>query len=123
MQTDIQKEVLTRLDALAAKLGVVTSHLWAVLVRQQQVQFLVDLLYTVVTVAGVVVAAVLLRNFLRKFKATNDEMWAGGAFAAGVVLLIVGICACVNIASLMDSVGRLMNPEYYALRSLMRLMQ
>ena len=34
----IDSEVLKRIDALAAKLGVAADHVWAVLVRQAQVE-------------------------------------------------------------------------------------
>ena len=105
-------EILKRLDALSAKLGVAAGHLWEILVRQARVDAFENVLLCILSLCGVCVFVRLASWVLKK----ADEEWAAFAFGCACV----GAVAC-SIASLVGFCSLwtpLLNPEYFAFQKI-----
>lgn len=110
------KEVLTRLDALAAKLNTTGGHLWQVLVRQAQVEAVKDLLTALLCT---VAAYLVIRLILRMYKADPgaDQFHTVGVTMLGTMAVI--LLTVVGVVSLLHVPTELLNPEYWALHTVL----
>ncbi len=115
------------IEALAAKLGTTAEHLWGVLVRQAPISGAVDLVLCVVIAAVTVwwVALVKRKTTCPPETETNrypkaewrDEV----AFLAWLVTVIFGVLALISvIGSAQGIVAAFANPEYWALKQLVK---
>jgi hypothetical protein len=117
MNEALTKEILARLDAAAARLGVGAEHLWAVTIRQVQLEavaWLVTLplvLLLMWKVVGLAKANHVTKSAQRNYFG-DSEM--------GVILAWVGfgIVALINLIAIPNCTLVLMNPEYYAFKAL-----
>lgn len=111
----MNQEVLSRLDALAAKLGVAANHLWGVLVRQAYVDALGSLLFALI-------AAALTYGFYRVVLYGRAEKWYDGydtelaVVGTGVVGVGLVVCVVIALVQLVAGIQNVANPEYFALR-------
>ena len=96
-------EVTTRLDAVAAKLGMAADHMWPILVRQQFYEGLV------LTIAISTVAVTFLVGGIFGFKKHFEDGWWIACSVISAVLF--AIAAGWSISTI--------NPEYYAFMDLM----
>jgi len=122
MNTELTKELLSRLDALAAKLGVAADQLWAILVRQAQIEAIQDLIVFAFWCALLVTWYLWLGRLTRLGGEKEKEVCEleGMAFAfASASGLAIGIYAWIRMLSIPT---RLLNPEYWAFRELSRLL-
>lgn len=120
-------KTLQALTTLAAKLGTTAEYLWGVLLRQAPITGAIDL---AVMAAWVAMAVFLIRLVRRKttIPADTDEdrfpsaewegedaafAWAGAVAVALLTALIVG-------SKLSSVVAALLNPEYWALKQILR---
>ena len=120
-------KTLQALTTLAAKLGTTAEYLWGVLLRQAPITGAINL---ALMAAWVATAVFLIRLVRRKTTtpAKTDEdrypsaewsgegadfAWAGAVGFALLTALIVG-CALSGV------VGALLNPEYWALKQILR---
>ena len=120
-------KTLQALTTLAAKLGTTAEYLWGVLLRQAPITGAIDL---AVMAAWVGMAVFLIRLVRRKTKtpAKTEEdrypsaewgeegavfSWAGAIGFALVAALIVG-------SQLSSVVAALANPEYWALKQILK---
>lgn len=115
------------IEALAAKLGTTAEHLWGVLVRQAPISGAVDLVLCVVIAAVTVwwVALVKRKTTCPPETKTNRypkaEWRDEGAFLAWIVTVIFGVLALISaIVSAQGIVAAFANPEYWALKQLVR---
>lgn len=111
--TTWKSAILSRVDALTAKLGVTAEHLWGVLVRQAIVQAVTDaILVGLLIVVGLVAykAAVWAMG-----KVDDDDAWGVLLFVS--IAVVIGCIVAVPILSVV-AVREAMNPEYWAFRSL-----
>jgi len=108
----MQEELLKRLDALAAKLGVAAEHLWDVLVRQGQIE---GMRGVVLAVVGFVVMLIAGRKAARAFRENRDDATMGWV----ILCFLSGGAALVGQAD----AWYLLNPEYFALRQLLELLK
>jgi len=114
---NIDPEIFKRLDALAAKLGVTAERLWAVLVKQAGVELFVVLLSSLLLGAMAVVCFRLTGWFMRKAEDRGDG-YGIAAVLSGIACLILVI---VTIAFLCEAPTLVMNPEYWALREILKV--
>ncbi len=123
-------KTLQALTTLAAKLGTTAEYLWGVLLRQAPITGAIDL---AMMVAGVAMAVFLIRLVRRKTTkpAKTDEdrypsavwsneeaaffAWAGAVAFALLTALLIGY-------ELPNVVSALLNPEYWALKQILRWM-
>lgn len=108
-------EILKRIDALAAKLGVAGAELWRILVKQAKVDAISDVAWAIVSIA-IIFGVIKLEYWAVRRNEKEEDDWIIGitiiSVIVGVTFLIVGI------ASLMDLPTALFNPEYRALELL-----
>lgn len=113
----MQQEILTRLDALAAKLGVAAEHIYAVYVAQANIEAITRLVGLVVIL---LVAPIVFRLRKRLPEDWTDEphyiipVICGGAALLGI---IIGVAIhVVEIPTL------LYNPEFWALKQIGKML-
>ena len=119
----MNQEILDRIDALAAKLGVTSDALWAILVRQARVEACVDIVAMMLFMCLVIVGWVL---YAKKSRAGWErEDW--GSFTmmgVGQISAIVVLCAASLAAIILlifegsSSVKALIAPEFWAYKHL-----
>lgn len=112
----MNEEVLQRIDALAEKLGVVSEHLWGVLVRQAYVEAVIAAFILLATAA----AWVLVVRTYRSHKAEDQyfdiedhpALTIGSIILAIVSVVVILVCPEIILTALI-------NPEYAALRKIL----
>ena len=120
-------EILKALTTLASKMGTTAEYLWGVLLRQAPITGAIDL---AVMVAWVVMAVFLIRLVRRKTTtpAETDEdrnpnaEWSDEAagFAWGGAIIFALITALIVGSGLSSVTAALLNPEYWALRQILK---
>lgn len=112
----MKDEILKRVDALAATLGVATKELWRILVQQARVEAYMAIGYTLVGAIGVAIAT---KVFFNGIKAGNEDGWndfpVGASFGA-LGLFVFTIVFFVNLYGVWTP---LFNPEFYALHQIL----
>ena len=120
MNEQLQKEIFSRLDALGAKLGVATEHLWHIVVRQQQIE---AISMSIVLVALLIVA-LCVRPMYKKYFAMASEIDRDGKEYLVVLPAMVWIvCAITGLVLLSNILTCVFNPEYAALENISRLLE
>jgi uncharacterized membrane protein YraQ (UPF0718 family) len=133
MNQELSKEVLTRLDAIAAKLGVAAGEVWRILLKQAFVESVVQV---VVGVLLAITAAIVVKWFYSRvladqaFNANIKEEHSYDYYRAkrdpagwvtGMVLCSIAGLVAIGVA--ISGILGVMNPEYYALRELLSVLK
>jgi hypothetical protein len=117
----MQTQLLSRLDALAAKLGVTANHIWAVLLKQAQVELVQSIVWAILAALVVCLTVYCLWRINTTVTADENYDWypwrigvaiasyAGGA--AALAILFRNLCAIPTLA---------MNPEFWALQEVLK---
>lgn len=108
------KEILERIDAIGAKLGVAAGHLYGVLVRQATVDAWRDMILAGVFGVFVGVCAWLVKKSIKEEFGHHDDGFI--AFVSGIVGVGLAILMFVFAYT---SVGEFMNPEFYAIHNIL----
>lgn len=109
---EVYADVMARLDAIAAKLGVAAEHLWGAVVRQQVIEG-VALLCCAALVAGFWVWGLYLIG-----KLASDE--GPKAFGALLSSFVLGGIFC---SLLYGALPMVLNPEYAAFKDVVRMLR
>ena len=129
MKEDLTKEVLSRLDGLAAQLHTTGAQLWQVLVAQAKVEAITDLVQLgVALVAGVggtwacfKLATLCANEADKPYKDKNE----GVIISAFIGALLTGITAMIGSAVFLINstswVTPLLNPQYWALQQILNV--
>jgi hypothetical protein len=104
-------EIFKRIDALAAKLGVTASQIWAVLVKQARIEAVEDICWALF---WFLLAGLLSRMAWHAHK--KDEESSGEVIVFGVITAVV--CIGVGMAFIAGTPGMILNPQYWALKRL-----
>ncbi len=109
---------------MADHLGVAVPHLWEVLVKQQIVEFFVDLATISIMWIGFVVGVKMWFNLRSWLLANNDGE------ARDIVPVVMGavlggflIFTLIGTFETIQEIGQLINPEYYALKDIAELIK
>jgi hypothetical protein len=109
-----QTETLIR--ELAVKLGTTAEHLWGVLIRQAPIHAASTMLGFAVAIGLLAFVGVRIRRAVLSDDCCNEAAIFGGlvwaAFTAGVLGFL---CMSIN-----DMASGLFNPEYWALKEVLR---
>ena len=124
----MDQNTLQALTALAAKLGTTAEYLWGVLLRQAPITGATDLLVMVAWVTAVVIWARIVRRKTAKPAPTTEDRYPSAAWddEVGVGLAWASVAAIAAITSLIigsnlsTTVAALVNPEYWALRQILK---
>lgn len=111
----IDPQILSRLDALAAKLGVGAGQAWQILLRQAKVEAASELFFLVIWAVSAFIFYRCCMVCVEKYKEEEGDwfMGIGLSIAAGVGSMI-GVAACLSYIF-----GVLVNPEGYALGTIL----
>ena len=105
---------------LAEKLGTTAEHLWGVLIRQAPITAITDLIECLILVAVYVYGRHRLMRWHKSLQETNDADHPGFLILyVGFVLLlcITIICALFSVSGIVTA---FMNPEYWALKQIVK---
>lgn len=110
------------LQKLAEKLGVASEHLWSVLVRQAPITAMADLVALSVSLGLWIIA---FRFVNRKTTLSGDRDvsdWDDeGKFFAWAIIILSGIGTVILLLiALTEAITAFVNPEYWALREILR---
>ena len=110
--------VTSGLDAIAAKLGVAAHHLWPVFIRQQMVW---GIAYLIMSVA----VCLLFLASLRRLPKSEEELNANPTEKTLAIIgaVVFGCALIIVFAEFADILGRLINPQYYAFRDLVKILK
>jgi len=111
---ELTNQIMQRIDALAAKLGVTAQYIFSVYVAQAKVEAIRDAATSFGCLLGIV-AMVFAWKRLLKIEDLDVEIMSG----AGVSTAIAGaLCAVFFCIGLYSAIGEWLNPQYWALDAL-----
>lgn len=126
---EITQQVLERLDAVAAKLGVAAEHLWGVFVQQSIIE-------GAVTAIAVILAAFVcyttafvtshrrMRGNTKWWSTKGNEESPTFQGVLGVISITLSIILTwVILTSANDWTSKILNPEYFAWQEIQRIVK
>jgi heme/copper-type cytochrome/quinol oxidase subunit 2 len=101
------------INSLSAQLGVSLPQLWEVVIRQQYVEVVQSVLIFIFCIIG-------LYCFYKyfKYRAKDNDYEVECDIVAIIVTLVLAIITLVSTIDLIESSGKLINPEYYAIQDI-----
>ena len=113
----VGEKVDSLFTALSAKIGVASDHFWPIFVKQQQIEGITPLVFMTI---GILLSFILfkLANKMRKADISNDECYMPLYI---ISIVIVGISVMWFFIGGSDCVGKIINPEYSALKEISNL--
>ncbi len=105
-------EILKRIDALAAKLGVTVNHLWAVLVKEARIEALESIGWGLMWFTFSLYLTLFCKAAWKR-----DDRNLDVPIAVGAIALVCFLAACYEVSG---TVGMILNPEYWALKEVMK---
>lgn len=136
MNEEIYTDIVTRLDALGEKLGVASGQVWEILVRQQYAEAMTEAAWGVFFFGMVGLTWYLSVLFLRWGKAEaarieyekerHQYYHREGDEQANTIGWVIRVVGCgffllVSLSWFTSAVKMLINPEYYALKEILRV--
>lgn len=115
----ILESISKNITAIAAQAGVLAEHLWFILTKQQVLYGLQQLLKGLFGVAIALIAARVMEN-LNKSK--RVALWDKRT-ALVVLFFIILVTTFWGASMVVDSLPRLFNPEYYAIKEAVNMIQ
>lgn len=116
---NMEQEILTRIDAIAAKLGVASEHVWEFTVRQQSIEGWTG---CVIAIIGLVLlwSVGLYFSFTGRIKESSSE--------DRTMRLVMPILRCFFLSAVIfcpiyECLVQLLNPEYAAFHDLVRMLK
>lgn len=108
-------EIMKRIDALAAKMGVTGSHLWGVLIRQARIEGIEWLCWAALWISIASAGAYLA------YRCHNspDDNW-DDPVPIGFCILASAICFLIGLGCIGGTPALFLNPEYWALQQILK---
>lgn len=117
-ESSLPETISNLLNVLAEKLGVGVNHFWPIFVKQQYYE---GLIFLISLVAFIVMGVGLLTwgkiELSKKNWSENSGYWA--PFIIGIFILL--ICAMAFIFEGTDSIMKMCNPEYWAVKEIIQM--
>ena len=112
--------VLSRVDALAGKLGIAAQHLWEIYILQARVEALRDLLLAGVYIAiSIVLIRIAIPKLLQAWNKEREYDRHPAYIALSCVAgLVAAIFLCLSISYSYQAIGEWFNPQYWAFQHL-----
>lgn len=114
----MEEKILVAVTALASKLGVTAEKLWGVLLKQAPVSGATDLFIVAAWVLGSIVWVRFVWH-----KTISGDQWEDpfvGILAWGAAVIFLIIAAVMLNTELEYIVSAFVNPEYWALRQILK---
>ena len=122
------KELKTLLEPLAAKMGQAGEYVFELAIRQNYV----NAIHSIIFIIGVIIAGILYRKFFKYANTILEEeqirRWStrNGEWMPPVLVLLglgLGLLGVVALAEVGTVIGRLINPEWYAINDLINMVR
>ena len=123
----MDEKTLSALTTLAQKLGTTAEYLWGVLLKQAPITGAIELVVMAAWIAAAVWWLRLVQRKTSKPTASTENKYPraeweaeGAVFAWGSVVicwLLVGLCVGPTLSS---TAAALLNPEYWALKQILK---
>ena len=113
----LSEEVLKRIDSLAGKIGVTVEQLWPWLVRQQYVEAIYYSIIALMLLTITITAVLLIVKYWSKLEKEDLEP------PLITITVIIAILAIIFLGVGLGEVADIFNPEYWALKDLMRMIK
>ena len=107
------------LEKLATELGTTAEYLWAVLIAQAPISAMVSTIHIIIVILTGIFLFQLHRHFIKKEVYYETEELAVFPMLLGSILW--GIYALVAIFSISNIITGFLNPEYWALKQILNL--
>ena len=113
----LSNEVLAKIDALAAKIGITVEQIWPWMIRQQYVE---AIYYSVLAILGIIVSSIILITTIKYW----EKIFANDCEVGCVVgnVLFIGFTFVLVIMAIV-AIPNIFNPEYWALKDLIRMIR
>ena len=115
-QSEVTKAMNDALDVLAQRFGTTVAHLWDVVVRQVYVTALTN---AIMAVTLGIASYWLYRLGQSRWALYKQDTYSMSDFTAVLSFLGCGGAGVLAVVNLINLIGRLLNPEFYALRFLL----
>lgn len=97
---------------LSEKLGTTTEHLWNVLIRQAPITATIELITSIL----LIIAGIIGWNYLSKLKLNEFDK----APMYTIAVILISFCIIFILCSLPMQIAGLLNPEYWALKQIIK---
>lgn len=119
------QEIMARIDALAAKLGVTSEYVWGILVKQAHVEA-----YSLIFAAAITGLLACVSGFAFRYawkKLTDPKLsWSDKdtyrPVCAATVVPLVGLTTA-SLVNAYNAITPLLNPEYWALQQVLEVLK
>lgn len=118
MNEEVQKKAMDMLEALAEKLGTTLAHLWEVLLLQAKVEAIETGIWLLIGTVTLTIGWPLFVRNMTCWETCNDSEF--GRWLTGLGLSIIGGVAILT--NLFRLPTLLINPEWWAIREILRLL-
>lgn len=108
---------------LADKVGVAADHFWPVLVQHQVIEGWGGVGTLLISILGLLMAVKILIRFLPGEQDNNFSPKQFVGTTAGISSVILFISVCINASELPNNVGKIVNPEFSAVSSLITMVK
>jgi hypothetical protein len=116
----MEKKLTEYLEIMAKKLGVAAEHLYEVLTKQAMVEGIIDLIFY--PILFLIIFPIFIFCF-KKYRYHEKECnWSeeSNYMIASIISGVVAAALLIGVlATMPDSIGRIINPEYYAIQDLL----
>ena len=117
----MNNETIEMLKVLADKLGTTIEHLWDVLINQA---FLSGIASTVFLAVMLIITVLWVRVALARIKKEEENGYYSSSddsvFLWFTIILLIPACGTISTILMYEIVTAFLNPEYWALREILR---
>lgn len=114
----VSDKIALAFNAISEKIGVAADKIWPYLVKQQAI-----IGYSHIIIVLILLAVIITNiHYIRKFsKIEENQLEDEGLLFAWKLISIIGIIFFIVFAplDLTDTIGRIFNPEYYAIKEIL----
>jgi drug/metabolite transporter (DMT)-like permease len=119
MPDKIYSDISGAIAILAQKLGVAAEHVYTVLIRQQFAEGIYAIIIIAVAVLGLLLAVIIFKLCFKH----GDKGEEGIAIFLGCTAACIGATALFVILSSTGNVLKVVNPEYYAIQEIIKMVK
>lgn len=106
------------IEKMAEKLGTTAEYLWAVIIKQAPITAVTNIAGIIIMVLVLLISATLIRKFIKDDACDDADFYRPMAWLFWAVLTIV--FTFVTLDSISTTVTCLANPEYWALKQIIK---
>lgn len=123
----MKEEILSRFDLLVAKIAEVSPKVWAIYIKQQYIEGIVNISVFIIFLIPFIISLKIVINNIN-----NEEYYIKKPFGTdptpkgftwAVIAIITGFITVISLLIMLleGNILKLFNPEYYAIKDLLNL--